>query len=130
MKVRGMRILRLPIKGYWRARIDAGIKGDEYRGIKPYYISRFFENLPKQSSRAWFDFVDDLELAPFDLNDIASVHGCKIREFDAVELIEGYGRTVPRSLYEWKGLTAGMGRMDWGAPRNKKVFIIHLGNKI
>jgi hypothetical protein len=33
-------------------------------------------------------------------------------------------------LFELKGITIGMGKPEWGAPEDKKVFILKLGDKI
>ena len=43
----------LPIKGLWFHKIKKGIKKEEYREIKPYYITRFdevFGNNPDKAS--------------------------------------------------------------------------------
>jgi len=32
--------------------------------------------------------------------------------------------------YEFKGISIGLGVPQWGAPKDKEVFIIKLGNKI
>lgn len=130
-----MKILRLPIKGKWLAMIDAGIKGDEYREIKPYYISRFFENkLGRESivTGALCDLFESCLQCTNDIEKEADDFGQRLKDYDAVELIAGYSRTARRSLYELKDgwLTVGRGRTDWGAPADKNVFRIHLGNRI
>lgn len=37
-----MKILHLPLKAQWYEMIESGIKAEEYREIKPYWIKRFF----------------------------------------------------------------------------------------
>lgn len=128
-----MKILRLPIKGKWLNMIDAGIKTDEYREIKRHYISRFFENkLGRESigGSALYDLFEMSLQCTDDIESEANDFGQRIKEYDAVELIAGYSRTAKRSLYEFKGLSVGRGRVAWGAPADKNVFRIHLGNKI
>lgn len=49
--------------------------------------------------------------------------------FDAVEFVNGYGKTRPRILMSLEGITIGQGRKDWGAPVGD-VYILHLGNVI
>ena len=36
-----MKILNLPLKAKWYKMIESGIKTEEYREIKPYWIKRF-----------------------------------------------------------------------------------------
>jgi hypothetical protein len=33
-------------------------------------------------------------------------------------------------LFELKGITIGKGNTEWGAPKDKEVFILKLGNRI
>ncbi|MDR2890743.1 MAG: hypothetical protein LBV18_03955 [Alistipes sp.] len=123
-----MKILRLPIKAQWYGKIYAGLKGDEYRDIKGHYISRFFEG---KLDRALHDlFETELQCSDAPLADIAADYNLKVREYDAVELTVGYRRDAPKSLFEWKGLSIGEGRIEWGAEPGKRVFRIHLGNRI
>lgn len=122
-----MRVLRLPIKGEWLDIIDAGIKKDEYREIKEHYMPRFFENRPNIALRDLFE--SDLQETT-DIQAFVEYWGCTIREYDAVELIAGYSRTSRRSLYEWEGLSVGLGNREWGAPAGKNVFRVHLGKRI
>ena len=42
-----MRILDLPLKKEWYEMIESGIKTEEYREIKPYWIKRLCNNVDK-----------------------------------------------------------------------------------
>lgn len=121
-----MRILRLPITGEWLDTIDALLKFEEYRDIKQHYISRFFTTVHR-------DLRDLFELSlrcTDDIHATAAEFGCEVRDYDAVELVAGYGRQARRSLYEFKGLSVKYGIPAWGAPADRKVFAIQLGKKI
>lgn len=107
--------------------IDAGIKLEEYREIKQYYIARFFAPV-EIALRDLFEST--LQVTDNDINDEAEWFGSYGKEFDAVELIAGYSRTSRRSLYEFKGLSAAYGKPEWGAPTDRKVFAINLGKRL
>lgn len=89
-----MDTLHLTLKKKWFDMIISGIKKEEYREIKPYWVKRLMAT-KKSYSRVLFK--------------------------------NGYGPNVPRALIELKGLMAGLGVVEWGAPEGKEVFILKLG---
>ena len=52
----------------------------------------------------------------------------KIKHFDTV--VFSYGYTKKRMAFRCDGIRIGRGRIDWGAPKYDKVFIISLGERI
>lgn len=52
------------------------------------------------------------------------------KNFDAVRFINGYSKKSPTFLIKFNGLKLGMGRLEWGAPGSRLVFIIKLGDII
>ena len=52
------------------------------------------------------------------------------KDFDAIRFRNGYANNAPEVLIEWKGLCSGLGIIEWGAPPEKVVYIIKLGNRI
>lgn len=91
-------VLRLTIKKKWFDLISSGIKKEEYREVKPYWISRLM------------------------LTDGT------FKKFDKIEFINGYKKDSPRITTECNGIIKGFGNPDLGAFKDKEVFIIKLGN--
>lgn len=86
--------------------IDSGVKTEEYREIKPYWIDRITDSVP------------DYALGKY-------VHRAK--PFTHIKF--SYGYTKRTMTFECKGISIGKGRAEWGAPDND-VFIIKLGKRI
>ena len=47
-------MLTLPIKKKWFDMIKSGVKKEEYREIKPYYDSRFFNEYKRNNNKTCF----------------------------------------------------------------------------
>ncbi|MBF4991074.1 ASCH domain-containing protein [Methylophilus sp. QUAN] len=92
-----MKILYLTLTKEWFDLIVSGVKTVEYREIKPYWAKRL---LNKDGTP---------------------------KHFDAVHFRNGYGRSNPNALLEYQGLGVGRGRVEWGAPPDKDVFNLNLG---
>ena len=91
------KILNLTLKKKWFDMTRAGIKKEEYREVKPYWVNR-----------------------------LISEDGITYNHFDTVREKNGYG-DVPCFDIECIGISVGRGNPEWGAPKDKDVFIIHLG---
>ena len=52
-----------------------------------------------------------------------------LKDYDAILFRNGYSKDAPRFLIEYKGITQGYGRSDWGGDKSK-VYILHLGKII
>jgi hypothetical protein len=78
--------------------ILSGVKKEEYREEKDYWISRFLN----RSDYSW-------------------------KDFDAVMFHEGYRSGHRTMLVEILDIGFGTGRPDWGAEEGKVCFIISLG---
>ena len=109
------KVLDLILKGKFYDGIEAGIKKEEYRESKPFYISRLcpygFSHTPH------CDTCKQL--------DCNYVEGEKV--YDAVRFHRGY--TNKTMTWEINNISFGTGKKEWGAP-DHKTFIIELGNKI
>lgn len=91
-------MLTLPIKKKWFDMIKSGEKKEEYREIKPYYTSRFFNEYKKNNHNLCFHVI----------------------------FRNGYSKNSPSikcyiSLY--KDLT---GRPEWGAEPNKLYYVLKI----
>jgi hypothetical protein len=130
-----MRILTLPIEKQWFDLIAQGVKLEEYRAISPHWVARlilFNEPHSFQKRTVIHSFclhgvcaIDPNRPPLFDT--IMRDFRCEPKPFDAVRFVNGYAKTSPSLLVEWKGVDIGVGRKAWGAPENN-VFRIKLGN--
>ncbi|MGL4956781.1 MAG: hypothetical protein ACRC9X_06350 [Bacteroidales bacterium] len=78
--------------------------------------------------RQWLDLIrsgekkeEYREVKPYYVRRIAG------KKYDAVELINGYGRECDRVLIECDGITVGMGVEKWGAVQGTQYYVITLG---
>ena len=99
-----MKILDLSLTYHWYDMIALGVKKEEYREMKEFYMRRFLT--PKEH---------DPRL--------------KYKHYDAIRFHRGQGGKVSM-LVECKGIRTGYGKTEWGAPEDKPVFIISLGEII
>ncbi len=103
-------MLILQIKRKWFDMILSGEKKEEYREIKPYYMTRFRNMMsvhPLVSDNAVIERLKKRE-APF------------IYE---VQFRNGYSRNSP-SFTARCTLSVGIGREKWGAEKGKQYFIL------
>ena len=96
-----MKVIDLPLKGEWYNMIEANIKTEEYREVKPYWVKRL--------------------MYESDTNEFGGVeHDYK----DYTHVRFRYGYTKRTMLREIESITIGYGKPEWGAPTDKQVFII------
>lgn len=109
-------VLDLPLKKEWYEMIESGIKKEEYREIKSYWIKRLCYT---KGNCDWGGYC--------------KLSNCSIRkgrQSDYTHIRFRYGYTKRTMLFELKGITIGKGKTEWGAPEDKEVFILKLGDKI
>lgn len=111
--------------------IAAGFKTEEYREIKPFWEKRLLDY------KAISDHVDKnfkvMMYKLFNGNDypaLADPPHQFPRGYKQVVLRRGYHRDTPSMTFVIKEICFGKGRPEWGAPKDKDVFIIKLGNRI
>jgi hypothetical protein len=95
-----MRTLHLTVKKKWFDMELSGEKTEEYRAMTPYWEKRLYHKLYPRIMQ--------------------------YREYDTVQVRNGYAKNAPVFERECLGVTAGMGNPEWGAP-DYPVFIIKLG---
>lgn len=101
-----MRILYLPLKKEWYNMIESGEKKEEYRDLTLYWIKRlvaYCSPLKKEDA------------------------GCVFKDFTHVRF--SYGYTKKTMTYKVENITIGEGKPEWGAPTERNVFIIKLGER-
>lgn len=87
--------------------IESGEKKEEYRELKIYWLKRL------------------LNVPTMEINQMKRQGN--IKQYDAIEFVNGYLPTSPRFLIECKGLEIDYGKEKWGAEPHKEYFIIKLG---
>lgn len=104
-----MKVLELPLKSEWYLMIELGKKLEEYREIKPYWSKRLvgYES-PLFSHRYGYQQ--------------SNVKGYTHVRFR-------YGYTKRSMLFKIDKIIIGRGNPEWGAPTDKDVFIIKLGER-
>jgi hypothetical protein len=112
-------ILELPLKKEWYNLIESGVKKEEYREIKPFWLKRLFT---KESIKEIN--VDNVCNNVEELITLYSTGKIKLKQFDKVRF--RYGYTKKTMTYYVRNITIGKGNKDWGA-MDEPVFIISLG---
>lgn len=97
--IENMKIIDLPLKKEWFDMIASGEKHEEYREIKHHWLKR---------------------LAIFDNNN--KVLSLNPNHYTHVRF--RYGYTKRTMIFKIIDISIGLGNPQWGAPINKKVFII------
>jgi hypothetical protein len=117
-----MKILDLPLKEKWYNMIEAGIKKEEYREIKPYWEKRL---LDYKSISKDYEFL-------FFRNIITGIHHDLSKEYprgyNAVRF--RYGYTKRTMTFKLDSIEFGQGNIEWGAPKDTLVFILKIGERI
>ena len=100
-----MKTLHLVLKHKWYDMIASGVKKEEYREIKPYWIGRLIEQpMDEDSGHVFF------------------------RDYDCVCFHRGY--TYTTITFTVSNIGIGTGNPEWGAPTDRPVFIIKLREKL
>ena len=105
-----MIILSLPLKKGWYNMIESGIKTEEYREIKPYWIKRLC------------NYADTLWQCA-DCDGLLMCSAC-FTPYKYTHVRFRYGYTKRTMLREIESISIGYGKPEWGAPIDKQVFII------
>ena len=119
-EIKEKKILDLPLKKEWYMMIENGIKKEEYREIKPYWIKRLFKEQYSLTTKLNDSYIK---------SDFSEVKG-KIfpTTFDAIRF--RYGYTKRTMLFKLNEITIGQGKIEHGALPATEVFILKLGNRI
>jgi hypothetical protein len=118
------KVLYLTLKKKWFDLIKSGVKKEEYREIKPFYISRFIKFEPLK-----FDMIIDWR-AGFDEGEIAGIQEELIRtssKFDTLVFTISYSKsddTSRRLVFKNPRIRMDEGKPEWGAEKGKKYFVI------
>lgn len=125
-----MNILHLTIKKKFYDMIASGEKLEEYRSIKPYWISRLITYNDEMEKGIWDELCDDLKYIykhHGTIEELLDFFCCQFKKFEAVEFKNGYGKVSPSMIVEFKGLDIGEARPEWSDNWKGDVFRIKLG---
>ena len=100
-------VLRLTLKKKWFDMIKAGIKKEEYREVKRYWIQRLCDEVEYENNYGNWEGV--------------------FKKFTHVEFKNGYGKDAPTILVEFKGIRIGEAKPEWSDNWQGDVFAISLG---
>lgn len=113
-----MTTLHLNLKKKWFDMFLAGIKKEEYREIKQFWVSRFVNLLvvdhTKNKSHLELILSEDYDKAFFNF-------------FDTITFSNGYAKDRPQFVIELKGIEIREGKPEWGAEPGKKYFVLKTG---
>ena len=120
-----MKTLYLPLKKEWYEMIENGVKAEEYREIKSYWVQRL--------TRYGNDKLNGVLYAEF-MSSSPEVLKYNIEQglmtfADYTNVKFSYGYTKRTMTFEIDTITIGKGKPEWGAP-NEDVFKIKLGKKV
>lgn len=122
-----MKILDLSLTYKWFDMIACGYKKQEYREIKPFYLRRlcyycFKENLCQNN------IMCECLTAKLCSDNVlfSNCWNVCFKDYDIVRFHRGQGGKLTM-LCECKQIRIGFGKIEWGAPEDKEVFIIELG---
>jgi hypothetical protein len=110
-------ILHLTLKKKYFDMIASGVKKEEYREVKPYWISRLVHVFGAPHSCEDFNFMymgfkSSMEESIF---------------YEAVRFKNGYNKNAPEMDIEVKNIDINIGKEEWGAEYAKPYFVISLG---
>jgi hypothetical protein len=103
-----MSTLKLTLNKKWFDLIEQGIKTEEYREIKDYWVKRIVDKVvdTETTTKVYF------------------------KHFTKIEFTNGYNKNSPQITMECLGIDTGTGNTEWGAIPNETYFIIKLGREV
>ena len=114
------KILDLPLKAQWYLMQESGEKTEEYREITPYWVKRLVwdEDNDEQVSD------EDIELICSRSKDVENIFDAGWKPKPCTHVRFRYGYTKRTFTHKIDSITIGYGKPEWGAPKDKEVFII------
>lgn len=118
-----LRIIYLPLKKEWYDMIESGVKKEEYRLIKPYWVDRLCEFRDFDAEKTYYtNDIEGEELVNYIKNFAI------IKDFDIVMF--SYGYTKKTMAFWIDNIEIGVGKEEWGAVKDFEYFTIKLGERI
>lgn len=124
-----MKTLDLVLKKKWYDMIASGEKTEEYREIKPYWISRFCYKASPSFPIPWVSMVINAQ-NPVYLWEALKMRTMVLRGFTHVTFHLGYAKDRPSMTFAIKEIVIDEGKEEWGALFGKTYFVIKLGERL
>ena len=130
-----MKDLKLVLKKKWYDMIDAGIKTEEYREIKPFWANRLLYYTTLGEKEYWESVLEKAkELVNthpncYNLHDLL-IKNMGTRGYDTVTFYLGYANDRKAMTFAIKELVVDQGKPEWGAEDNTEYFVIRLGKRL
>lgn len=124
------KILHLSLKKEWFQLIESGIKIEEYRELKEYWLNRLLKNPKPEDKGFWANILRKSKKA-YNKFPFLTLKKQLIEQFGVkpyTHVCFRYGYTQKTITFKIKEITIGIGNKEWGAP-DEDVFIIKLGEK-
>ena len=120
-----MKILHLSLKKEFYTLIESGVKTEEYRDLKSYWVQRLTRyGNDKLNGRLYADFMSSSpEVLKYNIEQNLMTFA------DYTHVKFSYGYTKRTMIFEIESITIGKGNPEWGAP-TEDVFIIKLGKRL
>lgn len=129
-------VFNLTVESCWYNMILDNIKKEEYRKIKPYWIKRLFDlsdkfDVPKGMPMPKNGKITDeiIQMWKDDNINIQTLIKNKViipKKFTHIRFRWGYTNTTV--VLKYNGLRIGVGKPEWGAPKDEEVLILQLGD--
>ena len=130
--------LHLVLKHKWYEMIESGIKTEEYREIKPYWVKRLLQW--QEDSRYyvisgeeihWYDakYICNTKYLNYMIYEMGREDSA-LRAKSYTHVCFHLGYTSTTMTFKVQEITIGKGNSEWGAPKDKPVFIVKLGERV
>lgn len=109
------KVLTLTVNKEWFSRILSGVKKEEYREIKPYWVARLFYDRFGKLSPVLVKELTDYIIKHGDTEHFEAKNGIEVSfvPFTHVLFINGYGDDKPRIEKEIESIDIGKPRKGW-----------------
>lgn len=120
-----MKTLHLSLKKEFYNLIESGVKTEEYREIKPYWVQRLTRyGNDTLNGRLYAEFMSSSpEVLKYNIEQGLMCFT------DYTHVKFSYGYTKRTMTFEIESIRIGKGKPEWGAP-TEDVFIIKLGKRV
>lgn len=109
------KVLTLTVNKEWFSRILSGVKKEEYREIKPYWVARLFYDRFGKLSPVLVKELTDYIIKYGDTENFEAKNGIEVSfvPYTHVLFINGYGDDKPRIEKEIESIDIGKPRKGW-----------------
>lgn len=122
-----MKTLHLVLKAKWYDMIASGVKKEEYREIKPYWVNRLLR-IKRDFAYDFDSYSDCINMLESETKHAMDAMDAEYIDYDYICFHRGYTSTTMTFVVE--SIDIGQGKPEWGAPADRDVFIIKLGERL